>query len=422
MLLQGKHIIVGITGSIAAYKSAMLVRLLIKEGAEVKVIMTPLAKEFITPLTMATLSRNPIMVDFFDPENGAWNSHVNLGLWADAYLIAPATANTIAKMATGIADNLLLTTYLSARCPVFVAPAMDVDMFCHATTVENIKKLKSSGVFVVEPASGELASGLDGKGRMEEPEKIVQYLSSVLQMPTNTVELATTLAEANGDCSGKKVLVTAGPTYEPIDPVRFIGNHSSGRMGYALADELAQRGAEVILLSGPTSLKVNHPNIRRIDVTTANEMYNAAIEIFPAMDAAIMSAAVADFTPETPHSEKMKVKNVGATLAVDLKLIPTKDIAAELGAKKRPNQLLVGFALETSNETENAIQKLTKKNFDFIVLNSLKDEGAGFGHDTNKITIIDKEQQKVHYELKPKNEVAKDIVDKLVDLYSIYIK
>jgi len=399
MFLKGKHIIVGITGSIAAYKSAMLVRFLIKEGAEVKVIMTPLAKEFITPLTMATLSRNPILVDFFDPENGAWNSHVNLGIWADAFLIAPATANTIAKMATGVADNLLLTTYLSARFPVFIAPAMDLDMFCHATTVQNLQRLRSLGVHIIEPATGELASGLDGKGRMEEPENIVRYVAKALQ---------------NGDCLGKKVLVTAGPTYEPIDPVRFIGNHSSGRMGYALADELAQRGADVVLVSGPASLQVKHPTIRRIDVTTANEMYNATIKFFPEMDAAIMAAAVADFTPETTHSEKMKVKNVGATHAVALKLIPTKDIAAELGAMKRPDQLLVGFALETNNETENAIQKLMKKKFDFIVLNSLNDTGAGFGYDTNKVTIIDKEQHCQQFDLKPKEEVAKDIVDKLI--------
>jgi len=400
MLLKGKNIILGITGSIAAYKSAMLVRLLIKEGAEVKVIMTPLAKKFITPLTMATLSRNPVLVDFFDPESGAWNSHVNLGIWADALLIAPATANTIAKMATGIADNLLLTTYLSARCPVFVAPAMDVDMFNHATTVQNLKKLQSLNVQIIEPASGELASGLDGKGRMEEPESIVRYISKAIN--------ETVSSKQERELFGKKILVTAGPTHEPIDPVRFIGNHSSGKMGYALADELAQQGAEVTLVSGPVSLQVKHPTISRIDVTTANEMYNAVKEIFPAMDITIMAAAVADFTPETTQSEKIKSKNV------ELKLIPTKDIAAELGAMKNPNQLLVGFALETSNETENAIQKLIKKNFDFIVLNSLNDTGACFGHDTNKITIINKEQQCFQYDLKSKNEVAKDIVDKLV--------
>ena len=397
MSLNGKHIIIGVTGSIAAYKAAMLVRLLVKEGAEVKVIMTPLAKEFITPLTMATLSRNPVPVDFFDPENGAWNSHVNLGIWADAILIAPATANTIAKMANGIADNLLLTTYLSARCPVFIAPAMDVDMFCHTTVVQNIKRLQSTGVHVIEPAVGELASGLDGKGRMEEPENIVQYVINALQ---------------TGDCTGKKVLITAGPTYEAIDPVRFIGNHSSGRMGYALAEELAQRGAEVLLVSGPTSLQVKHSAIRRIDVSSANEMYKTAKEIFPAMDAAITAAAVADFTPETTLLEKIKVKN-----ELNLKLIPTKDIAAELGAMKRHDQLLAGFALETSNETENALQKLKKKNFDFIVLNSLNDAGACFGHETNKITIIDKNHSIVNFDLKSKNDAAKDIVNKLVSFW-----
>ena len=397
MRLTGKHIIVGITGSIAAYKSAMLVRLLIGEGAEVKIMMTPAAKEFITPLTMATLSRSPALVDFFDAENGAWNSHVDLGIWADAFLIAPATANTIAKMATGIADNLLLTTCLSARCPIFVAPAMDMDMFRHISTVQNLQTLKSRGIHIIEPASGELASGLNGKGRMEEPENIVSYLIDAL---------------ITGDCSGKKILVTAGPTYEPIDPVRFVGNHSSGRMGYALAEELALRGAEVILVSGPVSLQVKHPAIQRIDVTTAKEMYNAAKEIFPAMDAAIMAAAVADFTPEAALSEKIKNKT-----ELDLKLIPTKDIAAELGAMKRQNQVIAGFALETCNETENAIKKLTKKNFDFIVLNSLNDAGAGFKHDTNKITIIDNEHNILQYELKSKNKVAKDIVNKLVSCW-----
>ena len=397
MILRGKHIILGITGSIAAYKAAMLVRLLVKEGAEVKVMMTPLAKEFITPLTMATLSRNPVLVDFFDPENGAWNSHVNLGLWADALLIAPATANTIAKMATGTADNLLLTTYLSARCPVFVAPAMDMDMFRHAATAQNLQTLQGRGVHIIEPSSGELASGLDGKGRMEEPENIVRYLADALK---------------TGDCSGKKVLVTAGPTYEPIDPVRFVGNHSSGRMGYALAEELAQRGAEVILVSGPTALSTKHLAIRRINVTTASEMYRAATEHFGAMDAAVLVAAVADFTPETVRQEKIKEKQ-----GLELKLVPTKDIASELGKTKRPAQVLAGFALETANETENAAKKLTRKNFDFIVLNSLNDACAGFGFATNKITIIEKDGTHAHFELKPKEKAAKDIVDKLVSCW-----
>jgi len=394
MTLRGKHIIIGVTGSIAAYKSAMLVRLLVKEGAEVKVMMTSLAKKFITPLTMATLSRNPVLVDFFDPENGTWNSHIDLGLWADALLIAPATANTIAKMATGTADNLLLTTYLSARCPVYVAPAMDVDMFQHAATAQNLQTLQSRGVHIIEPTTGELASGLEGKGRMEEPENIVRYIANALKP---------------GDCTGKKVLVTAGPTYEPIDPVRFVGNHSSGRMGYALAEELAKRGAEVILVSGPTALQVKHPAIRRIDVQTADEMYRAAKEHFPNVDAAIMAAAVADFTPATVQQKKIKDKQ-----GFDLKLVPTKDIAAELGAVKRRDQVLAGFALETGNEMENAVKKLNSKNFDFIVLNSLNDAGAGFGCDTNKITIIDKDAHSECFELKLKEKVAEDIVNKII--------
>ena len=397
MTLRGKHILLGITGSIAAYKAAMLVRLLVKEGAEVKVMMTPLAKQFITPLTMATLSRNPVLIDFFDPENGAWNSHVDLGLWADAFLIAPATANTIAKIATGVADNLVLTTYLSARCPVFVAPAMDMDMFRHVVTTQNIQTLQSRGVHIIEPSSGELASGLDGKGRMEEPENIVRYLVNALQ---------------TGDYAGKKVLITAGPTYEPIDPVRFVGNHSSGRMGYALAEELAGRGAEVILISGPTALTVKHPAIKRIDITTASEMYQVVTEHFETMDVAIMAAAVADFTPSITFPEKIKEKQ-----GLDLKLIPTKDIAAELGKTKRPDQILIGFALETANETENAVKKLTRKNFDFIVLNSLNDPCAGFGYATNKITIIDKAGHQEHFDLKQKKDVAKDIVNKLTSCF-----
>jgi len=397
MTLKGKHIITGITGSIAAYKAAMLVRLLVREGADVKVMMTPLAKQFITPLTMATLSRNPVLVDFFDPENGAWNSHVDLGLWADALLIAPATANTIAKMASGVADNLLLTTYLSSRCPVFIAPAMDMDMFRHAATTQNIQTLQARGVHIIEPSCGELASGLEGKGRMEEPETIVRRLAYALQ---------------TGDCTGKKALITAGPTCEPVDPVRFVGNHSSGRMGYALAEELAERGAEVVLISGPTALTVEHPAIRRIDVTTASEMFHAVTERFQEMDVAIMAAAVADFTPSTTFSEKIKEKD-----GLVLNLIPTKDIAAEAGKMKRPGQLLAGFALETENETDNAIKKMIRKNFDFIVLNSLNDPGAGFGFTTNKITIIDKTGQQRHFGLKQKEEAAKDIVNKLVSLF-----
>ncbi len=397
MTLEGRHIIVGITGSIAAYKSAMLVRLLVKEGAEVKVIMTPLAKEFITPLTMATLSKNPILVDFFDPENGSWNSHVDLGLWADALLIAPATANTVAKMATGTADNLLLTTYLSARCPVFVAPAMDLDMFGHPATTQNLQTLQARGVHVIEPSVGELASGLDGKGRMEEPENIVRFLTHTLTA---------------GDCSGKKILITAGPTYEPVDPVRFIGNYSSGKMGYALAEELASRGAEVILVSGPVNLTPKHPSVKKIDVRTAQEMYQAAKDYFSKVDAAIMAAAVADFTPAEPKPQKIKDKQT-----YDLRLIPTTDIAAELGKLKQPEQILVGFALETHDETENAVAKLKKKNFDFIVLNSLNDARAGFGYETNKITIIDADNGVQRFELKSKKEAAKDITDKLVSRF-----
>jgi phosphopantothenoylcysteine decarboxylase/phosphopantothenate--cysteine ligase len=393
MALRGKHIIVGVTGSIAAYKSAVLVRLLVKEGAEVKVVMTVAAKEFISPLTMATLSKNPILVEFFDPENGAWNSHVGLGIWADAFLIAPATANTIAKMASGIADNLLLTTYLSARCPVLVAPAMDMDMYRHTATVRNIENLKERGVYFIEPSSGELASGLEGKGRMEEPERIVRCLKDVFTA---------------GDFAGKKVLVTAGPTCEPVDPVRFIGNYSSGKMGYAIAEELARRRAEVLLISGPVNLSAEHPSIRTVNVHTADEMYRAAIEQFPKMDAAVMAAAVADFTPVEKRSDKIKDKR-----HLTLQLTPTKDIAAQLGKMKKPGQILAGFALETDNETENALQKLKKKNLDFIVLNSLNDAGAGFRYDTNKVTLIDAEKQQ-HFDLKPKEEVAKDIADRLL--------
>ena len=397
MNLTGKKIIVGVTGSIAAYKAAMIVRLLVKEGADVKVIMTPFSKEFIMPLTMATLSQNAVTVDFFDPENGAWNSHVKLGVWADAMLIAPASANTIAKMAVGISDNLLLTTCLSARCPIFIAPAMDIDMYCHETVTQNLQTLRSRNVHIIEPATGKLASGLEGKGRMEEPENIIRYLTNNL---------------TPGDCKGKKILITAGPTYESIDPVRFIGNYSTGRMGYAIAEELALRSAEVVLISGPTSLSVTHPAIEKVDVTTSSGMYIAAIDFFPLMDAAIMTAAVADFSPKKKLTEKIKDKK-----ELDLKLVPTKDIAAKLGNIKRPNQILAGFALETENETENAIKKLKKKNFDFIVLNSLNDEGACFGHDTNKITIIDKELRTTNFELKSKREVAKDIVDKLVSSF-----
>ncbi|HAN19293.1 MAG: phosphopantothenoylcysteine decarboxylase [Bacteroidetes bacterium GWC2_33_15] len=398
MKLNDKHILLGITGSIAAYKAAILVRLLVKEGAQVKVVMTELAKEFITPLTMATLSKNPILVDFFDPENGQWNSHVDLGMWADLYLIAPATANTMGKMANGVADNLLLTSYLSAKCPVMVAPAMDLDMFQHPANTKNIEILKSYGNIILEPATGELASGLSGKGRMEEPEVIVE---KVIDFFTSKKKL-----------NNKTVLVTAGPTYEPIDPVRYIGNFSTGKMGFAIAEELANQGARVFLITGPTSLNTINKSISRIDVVTADEMYSAAINYFPKCDIAVMSAAVADFKPSELFQEKVKRGKDN----LQINLVPNKDIAAELGKIKSKNQVLVGFALETNNELENATQKIKSKNLDFIVLNSLKEKGAGFGFNTNKISIIDKNGRKSDFELKLKNKVAIDIVNKLVDL------
>jgi phosphopantothenoylcysteine decarboxylase / phosphopantothenate---cysteine ligase len=398
MGLNGKKILLGITGGIAAYKAAILVRLLIKEGAEVKVVMTPSAKQFITPLTLATLSKNPVLTEFFNPENGAWNSHVDLGLWADLYLIAPATANSLAKMAHGIADNLLLTTYLSIRCPVLVAPAMDLDMFSHPANLQNIEILRKRGVTIVEPASGELASGLDGKGRMEEPENILRAVNTIF------------LAKIPAELTGKNILVSAGPTYESIDPVRYIGNYSSGKMGYALAEELAARGALVTLVSGPVSIKPVHPGIKLIKVQSAQQMYDSCVSVFAAMDAAILAAAVADFTPVATADQKIKREKE----ILSLQLKPTEDIAARLGEIKKPDQVLVGFALETSNEMQHAQNKLARKNFDFIVLNSLQDEGAGFQVDTNKITIIDKNHQVDPYPIKPKTLVAKDIVDKLV--------
>ncbi len=399
IMLQGKNIILGVTGSIAAYKAAPLIRGLVKEGANVKVIMTPLAKEFITPLTLATLSKNPILVDFYDPENGDWNSHVDLGLWADAYLIAPATANTIGKMAAGIADNLLLTTYLSAKCPVVVAPAMDLDMYLHPATQRNLRILKSYGNLIIEPENGELASGLIGKGRMEEPDQIVSFMSRFFAADERYV--------------GKKVLVTAGPTYEKIDPVRFIGNYSSGKMGFAIAEEMAARGAEVTLIAGPVNLKLSNKRIRRIDVESASEMYQAAIEVFPESDIAVLSAAVADFTP----MERAVVKLKRGEDDLKLELAPTRDIAAELGRKKRAGQWLIGFALETNDEENNAVSKMKRKNLDLIVLNSLRDEGAGFGGDTNKVTLIDKEENKLIYDLKTKSEVAIDIADRIAEFF-----
>ena len=393
-MLNGKKILLGVTGSIAAYKSAVLIRELVKKGAEVKVIMTPLAKEFITPLTLATLSRNPILVDFFNPENGDWNSHVDLGLWADAYLIAPATANTIAKMAYGIADNLLLTTYLSSRAPVFIAPAMDLDMFAHATTQENIQKLKEKGCHLIYPASGFLASGLEGKGRMEEPENIAAVIDDFFTpKPLN----------------GKKILITAGPTYENIDPVRFIGNYSTGKMGFALAETCAAQGAEVTLVAGPVQLKTKHKNIRQIDVRSADEMYRQAVNYFPDADVAILCAAVADFKPKSPSDKKLKRGNDSLTV----ELVPNKDIAQALGKIKKPTQRLIGFALETNDEEQNAQRKMERKNLDFIVLNSLNDENAGFGYDTNKITILHRTGEKKSFELKSKENVAEDIVNEM---------
>ena len=394
-MLRGKHIILGVTGSIAAYKAATLTRLLVKEGVSVKVVMTPLAKEFITPLTMATLSKSPIMVDFYNPENGDWNSHVDLGLWADLYLIAPASANTIGKMAGGIADNLLLTTYLSAKCPVMVAPAMDLDMYKHPATQRNLKVLQSFGNIIIEPESGELASGLIGKGRMEEPEKIVSFITDYFAR--------------QADFKGKKVVVTAGPTYEKIDPVRFIGNYSSGKMGLAIAEELAGRGAEVVLVCGPVNLKTCHPAIRRVDVESAAQMYEVTSKEFVNSDVAVLSAAVADFTPKEKADHKIKRGKDDLLL----ELLPTKDIAAELGRIKTVSQLLIGFALETNDEEINALSKMQRKNLDMIVLNSLNDKGAGFSVDTNKVTILDKAGEKTVYELKTKVEVAKDIVDQI---------
>ena len=394
-MLRGKHIILGVTGSIAAYKAATLTRLLVKEGVSVKVVMTPLAKEFITPLTMATLSKSPIMVDFYNPENGDWNSHVDLGLWADLYLIAPASANTIGKMAGGIADNLLLTTYLSAKCPVMVAPAMDLDMYKHPATQRNLKVLQSFGNIIIEPESGELASGLIGKGRMEEPERIVAFIADYFARQE--------------DFKGKKVVVTAGPTYEKIDPVRFIGNYSSGKMGLAIAEEFAGRGAEVVLVCGPVNLKTSHPAIRRVDVESAAQMYEVTSKEFVNSDVAVLSAAVADFTPKEKADHKIKRGKDDLLL----ELLPTKDIAAELGRIKTASQLLVGFALETNDEEVNALSKMQRKNLDMIVLNSLNDKGAGFSVDTNKVTILDKAGNKTVYELKTKVEVAKDIVDQI---------
>ena len=394
-ILKGKKIVLGITGSIAAYKAAYLIRAFIKKGAEVQVVITPSGKEFITPITLSALTSKPVISEFFSQRDGTWNSHVDLGLWADAMIIAPATASTIGKMANGIADNMLITTYLSMKAPVFVAPAMDLDMFAHPSTQKNLDTLRSYGNHIIEPGEGELASHLTGKGRMEEPDTIVRILE--------------TFFEKKDILSKRKIVITAGPTYEKIDPVRFIGNYSSGKMGYALAEECATRGAKVTLISGPVQLQTQHPNIYRIDVESAEEMYHTALKEYADADAGILCAAVADFTPENVSEHKIKREKDDLIL----RLKPTQDIAAALGEKKKSNQILVGFALETNNEAEHAKDKLQRKNLDFIVLNSLRDSGAGFRHDTNKISIIDGKET-ISYSLKSKKEVATDIVERLV--------
>ena len=396
--MKGKHIVLGITGSIAAYKACTLIRLLIKAGAEVQVVITPAGKEFITPITLSALTSNPVISEFFAQRDGTWHSHVDLGQWADAMIIAPATASTIGKMANGVADNMLITTYLSMKAPVFIAPAMDLDMFAHPSTQKNLDQLKAFGNIIIEPQSGELASHLIGKGRMEEPERIFDTLADFFA--------------SRKKLKGKKVLITAGPTYEKIDPVRFIGNYSSGKMGYALAETCAAQGAEVTVVSGPVALTAKHPNIHIIHVESAAEMFAAATEAFPKADVGILCAAVADFTPSTTATEK--IKREGDVLHLDL--VATRDIAATLGQAKRPDQKLIGFALETTNEKEHAKAKLAKKHLDFIVLNSLNDKGAGFAHDTNKVTIIAKNEERV-FELKTKSEVAQDIIDYLCESF-----
>ena len=397
-MLKGKKIVLGITGSIAAYKSCLIIRLLKKAGAEVQVVITPAGKEFITPITLSALSQNPVISDFFAQRDGTWHSHVALGLWADAMLIAPATASTIGKMAHGIADNMLLTTYLSMKAPVFIAPAMDLDMMAHPATEDNLRLLRERGVNVMEAQSGFLASTLEGKGRMEEPENIVQMLSDYF-------------ARKDGDLSGKKILITAGPTYEKLDPVRFIGNYSSGKMGYALAEECASRGAQVVLVSGPTALSTKSALIERISVESAQEMHDASIGEFPGCQATILCAAVADFTPQNTAEEK--IKREGNALHLDL--CPTPDIAATLGQMKREGQVMAGFALETFNESAHAREKLERKKLDFIVLNSLRDKGAGFRTDTNKVTLIDENGEEA-LPLMSKQETAMHIVDKLAGL------
>ena len=431
-MLKGKKIVLGITGSIAAYKACLIIRGLVKAGAEVQVVITPAGKEFITPITLSALTHKPVISEFFAQRDGTWNSHVDLGLWADAMLIAPCTASTLGKMANGIADNMLITTYLSMKAPVFIAPAMDLDMYKHPSTQENMQRLKGYGNIIIEPASGFLASGLEGKGRMEEPERIVAILEESLGEAPSKMRGSSGLEKAwqnhalqesmeaqkawqnhalqespEGGMRGKKVLITAGPTYEKIDPVRFIGNYSSGKMGFALAEECAQRGAEVTLVAGPVSMQCSEA-IHRIDVESCEEMYQAATAAFKESDAAILCAAVADFRPATQATQKIKREKDDLVLRLE----PTHDIAAALGKMKTEKQVLVGFALETNDEEVNAKKKLEKKNLDFIVLNSLQNKGTCFQSDENQISIISKEGQR-DYEKKSKQAVARDIVDEI---------
>ena len=402
-MLKGKKIVLGITGSIAAYKSCLIIRELIKSGAEVQVVITPAGKEFITPITLSALTHKPVVSEFFSQKDGTWNSHVDLGLWADAMVIAPCTAATLGKMANGVADNMLITTYLSMKAPVFIAPAMDLDMYKHASTQKNIETLRSFGNHIIEPGSGFLASGLEGKGRMEEPENIVKALADFFSTSSESQSYIE-------DLKDKKILITAGPTYEKIDPVRFIGNYSSGKMGFALAEECSRRGAKVVLVAGPVSLTCSE-SIQRVDVESCKEMYEAAVGEFPNCDAAILCAAVADFRPE--EIAEQKIKRVGDELL--LKLKPTLDIAATIGSMKGEGQRIVAFALETNEEESNAQRKLEKKNADFIVLNSTRIPGTTFQADDNQITIINKEGKK-SYAKKPKTEVARDIIDELISI------
>lgn len=405
-MLKGKKIVLGITGSIAAYKACYIIRALIKQGAEVQVVITPAGKEFITPITLSALTQKPVISEFFSQRDGTWNSHVTLGLWADAMLIAPCSASTLGKMANGIADNMLITTYLSMKAPVFIAPAMDLDMYAHPATQANMQRLRSIGNHIIEPQSGFLASGLEGKGRMEEPEEIVEALK--LFFAAGLRSEACCPGKEQQPLAGKRIMITAGPTYEKIDPVRFIGNYSSGKMGFAIAEECARRGACVTLIAGPVALTAVHSNIRRIDVESCEEMYRAAVDQYGNSDAAILCAAVADFRPEHAAAEKIKRGNDDLVI----RLAPTHDIARELGKIKKANQRLIGFALETDNELANAESKLERKNLDFIVLNSLRNKGTCFQSDENQISILSK-QQKKDYPKKSKKEVAEDIVNEL---------